>query len=461
MPCPEVPLSYRQFPTACLAVMVLFFAIAASAAAPGNNTLISFNGSDGMVPLAGLISDKAGNLYGTTSVGGNGTCSDFGGASGCGTVFELTPPATNGGAWTETVLYNFQGGADGIAPAGSLVFDQSGNLYGTTEVGGTTINRYCINGCGTIFQLQPPTVQGGAWTETVLHSFTMADGATPVANLLIDAKGNLYGTTLYGGNGPCPYGAIRLGCGTVFELQPPASQGGPWTEHVLHSFTGGGVDNQGTDGGNPAAGLIMDSQGALYSTTGFGGGPTNEGTVFRLTHFASGAWGEAVLYSFTGGSDGGSPSSSLVFGKNGALYGTTSAAGASIGGTVFQLTPPAAQGGSWTESVIYSFTLGSDGGVPYAGVISDAAGNLYGTTAVGGNFSCNAGFNDGCGVVYKLAPPATQGSAWTETVLHSFSGGLDGIEPASRLLFGRSGFLYGTTENGGSSNYGTVFRVLP
>jgi hypothetical protein len=443
-----------------VAAIVLFSATRVLAAT-GESVLVTFNGNNGMVLLAGLISDKAANLYGTTSVGGTGSCDDFGGAFGCGTVFELTPSA-NGNVWTETILYSFQGGSDGIGPAAALVFDQAGNLYGTTEVGGTTFNTYCINGCGTVFELKPPTKPGAAWTETVLHSFELSDGATPSANLVVDPQGNLYGTTLYGGSGPCPYGSFIIGCGTVFQLEPPSSKGAAWTENVLHSFTGGGVNNQGSDGGNPSGGLILHES-ALYGTTPGGGGPFNAGTVFELKKLANGTWKEVVLYSFTGGSggtDGASPSGNLVFDKNGVLYGTTSGAGASIGGTVFQLAPPN-KGTRWTETVLYNFTLGSDGGVPYAGVIFDSAGNLYGTTAVGGDYSCNAGFNDGCGVVFKLAPPASQGGVWTETVLHSFSGGMDGVQPECQLTFGESGLLYGTTESGGTSDDGTVFRALP
>jgi uncharacterized repeat protein (TIGR03803 family) len=432
-------------------VVLLAAAVAPAHAATKETVVLTFDASNGMVPLSSLIADKAKSLYGTTSVGGNGTCADFGGATGCGTVFELSPPTVKGGAWVHTVLYNFQGAGDGIGPAGALVFDQNGNLYGTTEVGGVGT---CTNGCGTVFKLSPPKVKGGAWTESVLYSFHggSGDGATPIARLVLDANGNLYGTTFFGGGSNC----AGYGCGTVFELSPPAVQGGPWTEHLLHSFPGG----TSSDGSGPGPGLIFDLAGNLYGTTGFGG-LYNGGTIFQLRPPAQqgGPWTEIQLYNFTCGTDGCSPSASVVFDNNGALYGTTSGGGIYQFGTVFQLTPPT-QGTVWTEAVLHSFTLGADGGNPAAGVIFDAKGNLYGVTLVGGNYSCNEGFNDGCGVVFKLAPPTLPGKPWKETVLHSFTGGPDGMEPNGTLFFGKGGLLYGTTENGGTFNDGTVFSVV-
>jgi uncharacterized repeat protein (TIGR03803 family) len=219
------------------------------------------NGTDGTAPVAGLIIDAAGNLYGTTSSGGT--------LFFRGTAFELTPAA--GGVWTETVLHSFGNGTDASEPRAGLIFDAAGNLYGTTAVGGTGSN--CIFGCGTVFELTPAA--GGGWTEKVLYSFNAngTDGYSPEAGLIIDAAGNLYGTTYAGGtsSGCAPYG-----CGTVFELTPAA--GGGWTETVLHNF------GNGTDGSTPFAGLIFDAAGNLYGTTYYGGTGANEGgTVFEFT----------------------------------------------------------------------------------------------------------------------------------------------------------------------------------
>ena len=269
--------------------------------------------ANGGYPEAGLISDSQGNLYGTTNRGG---------ASNAGTVFELTPPAIAGGAWTETVLHAFTGGSDGGNPEAGLIADSQGNLYGTTYQGGAS-------GYGTVFELTPPAIAGGAWTETVLHAFAAgSDGAFPAAGLIADSKGNLYGTTIGGGGS-------NAGAGTVFELMPPAIAGGAWTETVRHAFTAGG------DGGYPAAGLIADSKGNLYgTTTGGGGSGYGPGTVFELTPPANNfeVWREAVLYAFTGGSDGGNPAGALIVDSNGNLYGTTYIGGASGHGTVFELT---------------------------------------------------------------------------------------------------------------------------
>jgi uncharacterized repeat protein (TIGR03803 family) len=230
--------------------------------------LLSFgNGTDGILPTGGLIFDKAGNLYGTTSLGGNLSCSE-----GCGTVFELMPQ--KGGGWTEKVLHEFTGN-DGELPEAGVVF-AAGNLYGTTVFGGSA----CA-GCGTVFELIPQ--KGGNWTEKVLHSFrdNRKDGYEPTAGVLLDAKGNVYGTTYYGGSGTCKE-TNGVGCGTVFELLSAA--GGRWTEKLLHAFS-----NNGKDGVGPSAGLIVDASGNFYGTTYYGGNGTCKdtngtgcGTVFEI-----------------------------------------------------------------------------------------------------------------------------------------------------------------------------------
>jgi uncharacterized repeat protein (TIGR03803 family) len=393
---------------------VLLFMGRALAIAQTEKVLYSFQGgNDATNPSTGLIADSAGNLFGTTTDGGTGPCS-----GGCGTVFELQP--SQGGHWTETVIYSFQGGADGVAPFAGLVFDQVGNLYGTTLTGGASHD-------GTVFKLTP---SGGTWTETTLHTFTDKDGAYPVASLIFDQAGNLYGTTVFGG---------RSHGGTVFQL---TLSGGVWTETVLHSFTGR------KDGIDPEAALILDQNGALYGTT-------MGGNIFKLTRPAPGhtKWTFRSLYTFNGGPNRGPLSAgTLLAGNNGVLYGTQKFGGSPANaGAVFQLTP--AKHGAWTETTIYRFGGGSDGLYPFAGVIADAAGNLYGTTAGDGQTNF--------GAVYQLTPPAQQGSDWTKTTLYAFTGGQDGSGPGAPLIFGKGGVLYGTTAGGGSSGNGTVFEIVP
>ena len=290
---------------------------------------------DGLTPLAGLIADKQGALYGTTSGGGTGK-GVFNLA--LGTVFKLTPPAKGQPAWTETVLFSFQG-YDDATPFAGLIADKQGALYGTTSGEG---ELGPIPGAGTVFKLTPPAKGQTAWTETVLHTFTGGtlpggtDGGIPVAGLIADNSGALYGTTSGGGTGNG-----FLGFGTVFKLTPPAKGQTVWTETVLYRFKGG------SDGSGPFAGLIADKQGALYSTTA-GGGTNNglggAGTVFKLTPPAKGqtVWTETVLYRFKGGSDGSGPFAGLIADKQGALYSTTAGGGTNNGlggaGTVFKLT---------------------------------------------------------------------------------------------------------------------------
>ena len=397
-------------------------------------TLHSFTGypGDGAYPYAGVIynpfADQSGSLYGTTL---------YGGAYGYGAVFKLSPRL--GGAWSESVLYSFTGyPGDGASPTAGLIADQSGALYGTTLYGGAY--NY-----GAVFKLTPPAQSGGAWSESVLYSFTgyPGDGASPYAGVIFGGSGAVYGTTYVGG---------AVGAGTVFKLTPPAQSGGVWSESVLHSFTGP------PDGGYPFAGVIFGGSGALYGTTSEGGA-AGAGTVFKLTPPArsGGAWSESVLYSFTGAADGGYPIGGVILDVFGALYGTTEDGGAYDYGTVFKLTPPPPRI-TWGESVLHSFTGAADGGSPEAGVIFDQLGALYGTTIEGG-----AGCAPyGCGAVFKLTPPARSGGAWGESVLHRFTGSLgDGALPLAGVIFDQSGALYGTTYEGGADGYGTVFKLTP
>jgi uncharacterized repeat protein (TIGR03803 family) len=299
------------------------------------SVLYNFTGRpDAQAPFSALIADASGTLYGTTPGGGT---------TPAGTIYKVTPPTTTGGAWTETVLYSFTNGSDGGQPDGALIADASGALYGTAPYGGASGN-------GVVFKLTPPTTAGGAWTETVLYSFNGgSDGTLPTGSLIADAAGALYGTTTSGGTGSS---------GIVFKLTPPTTAGGAWTETILYTFTGS------PDGANPFVGLIADASGALYGAT-YNGGTSGNGTVFQLTPpiTTGGAWTETVLHSFSGG-DGVNPRGSLIADALGALYGTTFLGGTGNSGVVFKLTPPTAAGGAWTETVLYSFTGGGDGANP-------------------------------------------------------------------------------------------------
>jgi len=387
-------------------------------------------GSDGALPTSNLISDKAGNLYGTTSEGGNSSaCGPLGGES-CGVVFELMP--SNGG-WTESVLYSFTGGSDGGTPYGGLVIDADGNLYGTTYAGGTS-------GLGTVFELMPGT--GSTWTEVVLHNFAGgSDGELPRAGLIL--KGNhLAGTTTLGGTGTgCEFG---LSCGTVFALTH-TSKG--WTEEVLYTFKGG------TDGGVPYGGLVLDRAGNLYGTT-TQYGAVGFGTVFELTR-GKGTWTENILYSFTGGGDGSYPEGTLIFDPSGNLYGTTNTRGGSQLGTVFQLKK--SQGG-WTLNTLHTFTGNGDGGYPEAGLVR--RGNaVFGTTYYGGTYyECGLFGGSPCGTVYELSA-GKQGVLYS--VVYSFMGTPDAAQPEDSLWVDQSGNLYGTGFTGGASGNGAVFEITP
>jgi len=357
-----------------------------------------------------------------------------GGIHSAGTVFELSPQG--GGGWTETVLHSFGNGTDGSGPEAGLILDSAGNLYGTTAFGG-------IYGLGTVFELSPRA--GGGWTETVLHSFGNGnDGQLPVAPLVY-ADGNLYGTT----NG----GGIH-DAGTVFELSP--NGGGGYTETLLHNF-GNPATN---DGSYPSAGLVFDSAGNLYSTTSQGG-IHGFGTAFELSPRQGGGWTETLLHNFGNPStnDGYIPYTGLIFDSAGNLYGTTSGGGIHGGGTAFELSPRG--GGSWTETVLHNFGGGTDGAYLLAGLAMDTAGNLYGTTDSGGIHSNCSG---GCGTAFELSP--RQGGGWTERVLHNFGSGADGNEPAAGLVLDSAGNLYGTTEGGGIHSCGglgcgTAFKIAP
>ncbi len=432
-------------------------------------------------------------------------------------IFTLAMFATSASVFAqeERVLHSFNpSGKGGYAPNAGLIIDAAGNLYGVTNYGGAgDCTSAAGAGCGTVFELSPGA--HGAWIEKVLHSFSNngTDGYYPAAGLILDSAGNLYGTTAYGGSGVCSNAAPLSGCGTVFELSPLA--GGGWAERVLHSFGGG------ADGELPLGGLILDGAGHLYGTTaGITAPPADYGTVFELTPHAGKPWTEKVLHNFSdNGTDGYAPHGSLVLdpaanlygvtysgGANGDgtvfeltspqggsrtekvlysfenvrgsgaagpeglvrdvagnLYGTTSLGGETNWGTVFELTPE--QGGSWTATILYMFNAGpAYGGAPTPGLTIDAGGNLYGTNQLGGAgqavcLTFAGGSSVSCGTVFQLT--RTAGGGWTQTTLHSFGNGTDGQAPYAGLIRDAGGNFYGTTYGGGAGNGGTVFELKP
>jgi hypothetical protein len=448
-----------------MSFLVAVLALIAPASAEWKEkVLYSFEGdTDGATPAGGVVFDKAGNLYGATTDGGSNNCP---GIAQCGTVFQLLPPAKKGGAWTQNQLYIFKGknSNDGETPAGGVIFDQARNLYGTTAYGGSgdCVLLGTAVGCGVVFQMKPPRTKGGAWTETVLYSFQGGkDGYLPQGNLTFDSAGNLYGATLYGGGyGSCNAPYYKY-CGTVFELSPPKTKGGKWKEKVLYSF------KSGTDGANPNGGLALDSKGAIYGTTYFGGsekgecdggvGGTGCGTVFELKPPANkgDAWTEEDLLRFHG-QDGANPSSGVIFGQNGHLYGTVSAGATDGNGAVFELAAQSEDNGPWEETLLHRFSDGNDGTSPRGALIFDAIGDLYGT-ALGGSTHY--------GVVFRLKA-SKAGNSWPLTVLYNLTGSPDGDHPTASLIFDGGGDLYSTTEWGGTGQTceggcGTVFEIMP
>ena len=414
---------------------ILLLSVGAWASGPRTVVLYKFTGSpDGRSPNGQLIADHAGNLYGTT---------EFGGTADSGVVFELSPPNGKGGKWTETILYRFTGGSDGSAPNAGLVFDRAGNLYGTTFGGGN-----CHYSCGVIFQLAPSHTPGGTWTETVLHAFggsVSRDGGNPTGSLVFDKAGNLYGTTELGGDVNCTIGPGP--CGLVFQLSPPKSQGDPWTETVLYNFTGV------PDGQYPFGFLTIDERGNLFGTTTEGGtGACTDGegltigcgTAFKLSRRDGGAWTETTFYNFQTSDSG--PALDLLLDATGALYGPG-------GYDVVKLAPPAKHGDPWTEHVLHRFAEGIKGRLPSSGIVTDPDGNLYGTTWANG-------LESPYGTVYELSPPATKGKKWSLTTLHKFPGNFDSEQPKGLLLRSKSGDLYGTT-SGLSGGSGYVFKIIP
>jgi uncharacterized repeat protein (TIGR03803 family) len=409
--------------------------------------------TDGAYPFASVTIDAAGHLYGTGSQGGDVSCNNGGYQPwGCGVVFKLTH--NSDGTWSESVLHSFVQ-YDGAFPMGNVIFDSAGNLYGTTQ-NGPGIN--CGFGCGTAFKMTPGG--NGTWTLKTVYTFAGGpDGETPLGGLVQGADGHFYGTTKGGGNTTnCSYG-----CGTVFELTP--TSGPVWKEKIIHNFSGSSTAPYGVDGDAPITNVIFDQAGNLYGTTPVGGSVASAatcyavsrcgGAVFKLSKNASGQWIGSLLYAFGASGDGLNPQGGLVADSAGNLYGTTPYGGAHGLGSVYELI--AQSSGGYKERVIYSFAGGTDGFYPSGTLISDVAGNLYGATFYGGNTLCP--YNIGCGIIFELSPGA--GGKWTEAILYRFTGGTDGEFPGSPLTFDSAGNLYGVGSGSNNAGLGTVFQLSP
>lgn len=404
-----------------LTLLVLSASLSAFAggagAQPSEKTIYTFDLTHGIYPISGLVADSAGNLYGTTNNGGlypdrKNPC--------CGAVFELSPGSN--GAWSETVIYAFQGLSDGMSPYGTLAFDKQGNLYGTNYT-------YGLASQSRVFQLSKGS--SGKWTDKTVYTFAGNVGQIN-GDLTLDGEGNIYGTTQNTGSSD----------GTVFELSPQAD--GTWKETVLYAFP------KSFPLGNPHAGVTFDAGGNLYGTTD--GSSTGYGGVYELSQ-SNGTWTAAVLFTFTGGNAGGEPDDKLIFDSSGNLYGVCSG---NNNGVVFELSP--GSNGIWTETVLHAFPVGpgSDGAHPQGTLVFDSRGNLYGTAPAGG-LGCNGG---SCGVVYELSPQS--GGTWKETILHQFESAGDGSQPQAGLYLDSAGNLFGTTKFGGTFyGYGTIFEITP
>lgn len=424
------------------AMFCITIALATQLLAQTETTIYKFHwDTDGAWPLATLTTDKVGNLYGTTFEGGGSVNCGFDTNMpwGCGTVFEVAAPTKESPGWKETPIYVFTNKGDGTNPAGGVVFDQAGNLYGVTSYGGT------LN-AGTLYQLVPPAGGSGPWTENTIYNFsTSNDGYNFPTYVVFDKAGNLYGINVTGPSGG------------VFELSPPAGGAGTWTYTQIHTFSG-----PTNDGSNPLGCLVIDSSGNLYGITNGGGSSSNCGSgcgaVYELSPPSTkgGSWQETVLYNFQGDPDGNYPEGGVLLGKGGNIYGITHAGGVNGAyyggyGTVYELAKPQKAGDPWVESVLYSFegTYTSSGGGPIGALVQDAEGNLYGTALP---------------VAFELSPPSSGGESWTETTLYNFVNwdGLGDI-PAGLTPRSSGNTLFGVTQGGGICNVhqcnGTVFKI--
>lgn len=395
-------------------VLVAAALIWSEAKATTTEVIYSFAGEDdGEYTDTDIAVDAAGNLYGTSVLGG-----DFGG----GTVWQLSPV---GGGWVHTVLYSFTGGVDGGEPYKGVTLDGAGNLYGTAVTGGS---GSCEGGCGVTYKL---TKSGETWTQRVIHAFSGgADGSGPGSRVAVDKRGNVYGMTPTGG---------ANGLGVIYLLRPRSSGG--YALRVIHTFTGG------SDGSSGSAGKLVLRGGRIFGAATTGGNH-GSGTVFQLTPTQTGEWDFRTLYSFADAPDGVFPYGALLFDAAGNIYGTTYYGGTNGLGAVYKLSPTLS--GEWYETVIYSFQPGNDGNSSISNLVADAAGNLYGTTSEGGL---------GSGTIFKLSPGPNE--TWTESIPHSFQGSPDGAFPYAGMVGDGSGSFFGATVHGGDNGDGTIYKFTP
>jgi|HubBroStandDraft_5_1064220.scaffolds.fasta_scaffold03663_4 uncharacterized repeat protein (TIGR03803 family) len=402
--------------------LVLVMAVAVSTtSAQTFRVLHNFSGgADGAMPYASLTMDRAGNIYGTASAGGQTLC-----PGGCGTVFRLAP---SGSGWLFTPIYKFAGDPDGSSPRAPLAIGPDGSLYGTTFEGG---NSTCYpSACGTVFRLRPAAhpchTALCAWNETVIYSFGQNVAAEPSGNIAIDPAGNIYGTTL-------------VDFGTVYKISP---SGNGWTGTILHQF-------DGHDGQAPYGGVVFDASGNLYGTTYQGGGNylCSCGVVFELSYSDSG-WNERILYQFQGGASevGINPRVGVVFDSRGNLYGASGCGGPGYGGTVYELLAPSGIEANVLHAFSGTCVPGPSG--PWSDLAIDASGNLYGTTYGDGQ--------NNFGNVFRLT---LSNGTWTYADLYDFSGALDGSGPVGGATIGTDGNLYGTTIQGGAYGEGVVWEI--
>jgi len=413
----------RRILVTLLAGGLLTFLVVTQARAQNNEEIVHIFGTgggiDGADPYGGVVLDSAGNLYGTAN---------YGGSHHLGLVWKMSRGAN--GQWSETPIYNFGDANDdgSYGPLSGLVFDQVGNLYGTTIGGGQPSGQ-----AGTVFELSPGAT--GKWLYKHIHSFGGVEGQQPRSAVIFDSVGNLYGNTSENG---------LYNEGTVFKLA--RGSGGVWQEETLYSF---GANPGDATGANQS--VVIDSSGNIWGTI-YVGGAYGLGAIYELTPNSIGGWTETIIHSFAGGSDGAYPQCTLTFDANGNLYGTVGYEGPSGDGYVYELSP--ASGGGWTMTMIYDLA-GVEGRGAYGKLTFDTAGNLYGATLDGG------AYGEGNVFVLKRAP----GGTWTGKNLHSLRGGVQGCEVDGGVSLDSAGNLYGTTlycGNGeGVYGSGMVFEIIP
>jgi uncharacterized repeat protein (TIGR03803 family) len=406
---------FRIFTLRNILLTMMTLALTLLVNAQTESTIYTFSETGTFWPQGGLLEDGAGNFYGTTRGGGT---------YGVGTVMELSPPAVSGGAWTLSTLYNFVPyGPGGYVPISDLVKDQAGAFYGTTYSGGDSVCN-----CGVVYKLVPPAVKGGAWTQSQLYAFKGgADGRLPApATLALTTKGTLYGVTLRGGT---------WDSGSLYQLT--TKNGKAYTESVLYSF------GDLADASTPSGAILLDAAGSLYGVTSFGGA-FGQGALYKYVPAVNGQLATySILYSFGGSTTTGSyPNGNLIFDASGDIYGVTNGGGDADGDGVAYMLAPGSP--AWTESILYAFNA-TNGINPIGGLTWNHKTNqLYGTASSGNQHPA------GDGSVIVLSPPTKKGGPWTEQTLFQFTYRVNGGYPTGPItLDSKTGNIYGTAQNGG------------